>query len=268
MFPLIFGADDKDNTRYYLMGYFDIGGSQKELLTDDFFKNLEKKDTNNTLQENNSLNRQTITKNGASDKIKNVARGVVEPIMNIVGSRYVKEGLFALNNPLKAVMTGVSTNYAPNISSTVTRFANAGKILGMNSKQLDEVSERGAMRHALWQATLSALFGKTTAQRIGNAHEDGFDYNTDIRRHRTLKNADKVVDLLNNIEGRKIAETYRTLNPKRMALRVLKEFKNNGLYIAVQEADGYWHIERRKLDEEKYNKMLNEFQNMNFWGYR
>ena len=42
----------------------------------------------------------------------------------------------------------------------------------------------------------------------------------------------------------------------------------NGLYVAVRAADGYWYIERRRLSEDKYNAMINEFREMNFLGYR
>lgn len=269
MFPLTFG-NGKDNTRYYLMNNFDDGSSKKELLNDDFFKILEQKYTGNTLPESNNVSEQTPTEIGFVGKIKTAARSVVETAKKITGSRYVKEGLFALEHPVKALMTGPYIDKAPNISTTVSRFANAGEILEcnvINDKLTDEASEKGAMRHALWQATLSSIWNDNIARRIGNAHEDGLDYDVSVRRYNNLIDADRTVDLLNNIEGRRIARTYKTYNPKKMALCVLEEFRKNGLYIAVQGADGHWHIERRKLDDEKYNRMLQEYQKMNFLGY-
>lgn len=266
IFPLTFD-NGKDNTRYYLMNNYDDGNSKKELLTDDFFKNLEKKYSGSMLPESNNVNGQTPTENGFVDKIKTAARSVVESAKEIAGSRYVKEGLFALEHPVKALMTGPCIDKAPNISTTVSRFAEAGNILDKNSVSSDEASEKGAMRHALWQATLSSIWNDNVARRIGNAHEDGLDYDVSVRRYDNLIDADRTVDLLNNIEGRRIAKTYKTCNPKKMALCVLEEFRKNGLYIAVQGADGYWHIERRKLDDEKYNRMLQEYQKMNFLGY-
>lgn len=266
MFPLTFG-NSKDNTRYYLMNNFDDGSSKKELLNDDFFKNLEKKYSGNTLPESNNVSGRTPADNGFTGKFKTAARGIVEPIKKIVGSRYVKEGLFSLEHPIKALMTGPCIEKAPNISSTVSRFAEAGNILGKNNVLSDEASEKGAMRHALWQAILSSVWNDNIARRIGNAHEDGLDYDVSVRRYNNLKDADRTVDLLNNIEGRRISKTYKTYNPKEMALRVLNEFRKNGLYIAVRGADGYWYIERRKLDGEKYNRMLQEYQRMNILGY-
>ena len=123
------------------------------------------------------------------------------------------------------------------------------------------------MRHALWQAILSSVWNDNIARSIGNAHEYELDYDVSVRRYNNLIDADRTVDLLNNIEGRRIARTYKTYNPKKMALCVLEEFRKKGLYIAVQGADGHWHIERRKLDDEKYNRMLQEYQKMNFLGY-
>ena len=266
MFPLTFG-NSKDNTRYYLMNNFDDGSSKKELLNDDFFKNLEKKYSGNTLPESNNVSGRTPADNGFTGKFKTAARSVVETAKKITGSRYVKEGLFALEHPVKALMTGPCIEKAPNISSTVSRFAEAGNILGKNNVLSDEASEKGAMRHALWQAILSSVWNDNIARRIGNAHEDGLDYDVSVRRYNNLKDADRTVDLLNNIEGRRISKTYKTYNPKEMALRVLNEFRKNGLYIAVRGADGYWYIERRKLDGEKYNRMLQEYQRMNILGY-
>ncbi len=77
IFPLTFD-NGKDNTRYYLMNNYDDGSSNKELLTDDFFKNLEKKYSGSTLPESNNVNGQTPTENGFVDKIKTAARSVVE----------------------------------------------------------------------------------------------------------------------------------------------------------------------------------------------
>lgn len=128
IFPLTFD-NDKDNTRYYLMNNFDDGSSKKELLTDDFFKNLEKKYSGSMLPESNNVNGQTPTENGFMDNFKTVTRNVVEPVKEIAGSRYLKEGLFALEHPVKALMTGPYIEKAPNISTTVSRFANAGEVL-------------------------------------------------------------------------------------------------------------------------------------------
>ena len=77
IFPLTFD-NGKDNTRYYLMNNYDDGSSKKELLTDDFFKNLEKKYSGSTLPESNNVNGQTPTENGFMDNFKTVARNVVE----------------------------------------------------------------------------------------------------------------------------------------------------------------------------------------------
>lgn len=214
MFPLTFG-NSKDNTRYYLMNNFDDGSSKKELLNDDFFKNLEKKYSGNTLPESNNVSGRTPADNGFTGKFKTAARGIVEPIKKIVGSRYVKEGLFSLEHPIKALMTGPYIDKAPNISSTVSRFAEAGNILGKNNVLSDEASEKGAMRHALWQAILSSVWNDNIARRIGNAHEDGLDYDVSVRRYNNLIDADRTVDLLNNIEGRRIQKHTKPTIPRR-----------------------------------------------------
>ena len=244
----------------------DYGGIESTQINDDYLKNYkmpfssdENKDKNSHMVQNDL---------GLFDGIKDFVHDVAMPIKRFAGSRYVKEGLFALNNPLKSIITGPYIDNAPNISTTVARFAGAGNILDKNANSTDEASEKGAMRHALWQAVLSVFWGNNIAERIGNAHEDGLGYDVGMRRYNNLNAADRTVDLLNNIEGRRIAKKYKSINPKKMALCVLNEFRMNGLYVAVRAADGYWYIERRRLSEDKYNAMINEFREMNFLGYR
>lgn len=264
MLPVTFGDSKKDNTRYYIINNLNDGSAKRDLLDDDSLENLEKAYSGKALE----TAPQNLSNGGFVGSIKRSVKKVVEPIKKVIGHRYVKEGAFALSHPVVAVATGPNVNGAPNISSVVTRFAESGKVLGTNSESTDEASEKGAMRHALWQATLTALFGDKIATKIGNAHEDGLNYDVSVRQYKNLSDADKTVDLLNNIEGRRIAAEFNGLcTPKRMALCVLKDFKENGLYIAVQGNDGYWHIERRKLDEDKYNRILQEYQKMNFLGY-
>lgn len=76
MLPLTFD-NDKDNTHYYLLNSSDDGRPKKELLTDDFFNNLEKRYSGSALPASNNMNGQTTSNNSFTDKIKTAVHNVV-----------------------------------------------------------------------------------------------------------------------------------------------------------------------------------------------
>lgn len=110
MLPLTFD-NDKDNTRYYLLNSFDDGRPKKELLTDDFFNNLEKRYSGSALPASNNMNGQTTSNNGFTDKIKTAVHNVVGPVSdnslrnnidnekeNDVSLNYVRTNLRSVND--------------------------------------------------------------------------------------------------------------------------------------------------------------------------
>lgn len=230
LFPLLMG--DKDETTYVL--------------------------TNNGKNEVNDIEEQPTDKLYSKEQeIYNKAKVLA------------KEAGFALKNPRAAwgIGPGVIHN-STNISTKATRFATKGKILHGTSDGEEELgSENGAFRHALWQAEIASRYGETAARRAGNAHEiePGTDLNN--RRFNHLANADQTTDLLNNQIGRAIGRNNPKKNSKDLALLLLDEFKNNGLYVSEADEDGFWNVKKRKLSQEKYDSLRNIFSTLDKSGF-
>ena len=50
---------------------------------------------------------------------------------------------------------------------------------------------------------------------------------------------------------------------KDLALQVLEEFKNNGLYTATKKKDKVWTVNKTKLSNEKYKQLQSLFNSLN-----
>ncbi len=180
----------------------------------------------------------------------------------------VKTALFAIKHPMIAYDIGTVFNNSRNISTSASRFATREEILrGSKKKEMDEGSENGAVRHVLWQAKIASKYGNEIAKNVGNVHEVNPNVDLSIRKFSNISDADQTVDLLNNEIGRKIGTNYRNYNMHDLALIVLKEFKDNGLYTAEKGNDGFWHVEKRKLSKELYEKIYNVFNILDSNGY-
>ncbi|MBQ3946719.1 MAG: hypothetical protein II670_14115 [Alphaproteobacteria bacterium] len=76
-----------------------------------------------------------------------------------------------------------------------------------------------------------------------------------------LDDADKSVDLHNNIIGRSIGYKNKGAGMKNVAISVLNTFKDEGLYVA-KEAQGGYILVKVKLDFTKYENLLNIFKQL------
>lgn len=83
-----------------------------------------------------------------------------------------------------------------------------------------------------------------------------------MRTFSSLDDADQTVDLLNNQIGRRIGSQNKNVNMKNLALQVLEEFKNNGLYTATKK-DKVWTVNKTKLSNEKYKQLQSLFNSLN-----
>ena len=168
-------------------------------------------------------------------------------------SNVTREILFGLRHPIVAINVGEDEGkYSDNISSIAARFGRAGNILSLNQNGGDQGSERGAFRHATWQAIITILEGEDIAQKIGNAHEKNPNADLNIRLYKSneYNEADQTADLLNNIIGRSIGS--KSKNFKEVAGKVLEEFHNNGLWQARINSEGQWEVFKGKLSDKKY----------------
>jgi RHS repeat-associated protein len=165
---------------------------------------------------------------------------------------------FTVAHPLIAWQVGWVQNGWTNISTNSQRFA-AG--MGMTEREtrlgVHEGSERNAMRHTIWQATLTAKFGHGTATQIGNAHEENPNVDLSIRTfsgggQAAWDRADQTVDLLNNQIGRAIGDANPGASMNQLAGAALDYYHSTGLYTASQGADGTVSISQTRLSDQQY----------------
>lgn len=111
--------------------------------------------------------------------------------------------------------------------------------------------------------SITSEFGSNTAKEGGNAHE--VNANADLLNSSfvDLNEVDQTVDLNNNIIGREIGRDNFGTTMDNLAMKVLKEFKVNGLFIATKGKDGEWSVSKTKLSTSKYNELKKIFSELN-----
>ena len=170
-----------------------------------------------------------------------------------------EEILFGLSHPLITSRIGIGvTKGAVNINTNATRFATRGEILygSIPNEQEERGSENGAFRHTLWQAQITSEYGSDIAKQVGDAHEDNPYIDMGQTFFANINDADKSVDLHNNIIGRAIGENNKGAKMDKNAISVLKVYMKEGLYQAKKIKGGY-KVERVKLNSSKGKKLMN-----------
>lgn len=174
----------------------------------------------------------------------------------------VKTVAYSFNHPINAIRVGTAKDGGKNISSVASNFAvNMSKAAGLSSE--GEGSQRNAIRHVLWQAILTNKFGSKQTERIGNIHENGPKADLSQRSFKTMGEADKVVDQLNNEIGRSIGERNKGADNVTLAKQVAGEFYNNGLWTVSENADNTFSIHKSKISKAEYDKVINDIKKMN-----
>lgn len=144
------------------------------------------------------------------------------------------------------------------------RFATTDDILintqpSTNGIRIDEGTEVGAFRHALWQAMIISEYDYNTAKQIGDAHENNPYVNNNQNVFSSLSEADQTADLLNNIIGRNIGGINKSTDSRGLAIMVLNEFHEKGLYTAQQNEAGEWIVKRTKVSDDQFNSLMEVF---------
>jgi RHS repeat-associated protein len=105
-------------------------------------------------------------------------------------------------------------------------------------------SQRNAVRHVLWQGTITKRFGADFAKQVGDAHEDdpdgtsiGPDFRIFPRSRRGLQASDDTADLLNNKISRFLGSSLPGINPIDNIKSVLEYYHTVGLYQTVDYGD-------------------------------
>ncbi len=166
-----------------------------------------------------------------------------------ISTRSETERQFTWRRPVAARRIGEYGLYKFNISSIAGRFSYN---MGFRGSEGD-VREINAIRHVLWQAIITKEFGAEIAKEAGDAHE-GMGVKTGDSRFKSLDEADRAVDTLNNQIGRTIGEQNSDQSNKALAQKVLEHYSSVGLYVATKNDDGTYTVERRKISAEEMNK--------------
>jgi RHS repeat-associated protein len=181
-----------------------------------------------------------------------------------------REGGFFLRHHGIGKRIGSVEHNSTNISTNSARFA-------INTELRENFAAAGshinAYRHVLWQATITNRFESKTAMEVGNAHEEVPNLDLTQRNFLSVEGADQTIDLLNNQIGRQIGINNPNASMKELAIQVLDEFKENGLYTIVRQKDGTYkkdgkyEIDKTRLTDEEYNRALHIISRTNDNGY-
>ncbi len=192
------------------------------------------------------------------------------------GMGAIEQWLFFISHPLAAEAIGEIGNWrlGNNISNVTARLA---ILSGVEENQRHEGSERNALRHVLWQSTITQKFGDKIAKEAGDAHEDNpkaiLIKATAFFGDNSESKADEKIDLLNNIIGRNIGERLnKDATPKDIAFAVLEEFHTSGFYTEKVEKneDGSTTkttIVKTKLTNREFNNAVKSLKKLTSDGY-
>ncbi|SFW77666.1 RHS repeat-associated core domain-containing protein, partial [Sinomicrobium oceani] len=173
-------------------------------------------------------------------------------------------------HPIATSNVGYVKHGGTNITSISGRIARHAAENG--NMTVGEGSQRNALRHATWVATIKSNYGESAAQRIGNAHEAidmGANAHVDFGQPApdNLLGADSVVDFLNNEIGRQIgAELGEGATEWEAAVKALDVQLNEGLWTATKDKDGNITISRTKITQEQYNTAMKTLRTLNRYG--
>jgi RHS repeat-associated protein len=177
----------------------------------------------------------------------------------------------SLNHPVAASNIGKFKSGSTNITSVSARIARHAAVDGENLST-GIGSERNALRHTIWSATINQEYGSSIAETLTNAHEGigvaesaSVDMNMPFEGDMSL--ADDIVDFLNNAIGRSITSEGGDLSSLEIAEKTLGVFMDEGLYTASAGSDGKISIQRTKITQEQYDAALKAINQLNDNGF-
>lgn len=174
---------------------------------------------------------------------------------------------FALKHPLAASAIGTEHPQATNITSNAVRISTR---LGLDNRANGggRGTQVNAVRHALWQAAITARFGSRTAEEVGNAYESGAGY-ADTLDYPDRYRADEAADLRNNAIGRSIGSDHPNRNMQQLAALILAEYRLFGLWTASEQQHNgrtVWRIAQTRLDEAQFQDAMRKLQSLDADG--
>ena len=186
----------------------------------------------------------------------------------------IAESDFYLKRRSVAKKIGVHKYGSTNISSVAGRTAL--NIAGPKENKIlteGEGTQRNALRHVIWSASINSKFGNQINFEATNVHEGisidassiTIDWSTRFKG--SLKLADHIVDLLNNEIGRSISNHGDGMTNFEIGAKALEVFMNEGLYEATKNDDESYSISRNKISTFQYSEAMRRIVNLDENGF-
>jgi hypothetical protein len=154
---------------------------------------------------------------------------------------------------LNALLLGIGyPKLSPSSSITNKAYAFSDAVFGWPEE--DRGSAKGAFRHILWQSDMTAEFGDDVAQKIGDCHEREqplYPWNSFFT---SIDDADRTVDHLNNIIGRRIGNKFKYLSTKDRALEILRIGFVEGFYSVLKRGESLFEIIKEPMSYDEYER--------------
>lgn len=184
-------------------------------------------------------------------------------------SRRSKIVRFIAAHPIAAQAIGMESDESTNITSNAIRFA---RRTGLDNRANGDGrgTQVNAVRHTLWQAAIAARFDAETAEQVGQAYEIKPVLKENQLNYASRYDSDEAVDLRNNRIGRRIGSAQPQLDMKALALAVLKQFHEEGLWMSnpVEEnGKTLWRISQTKLSDAQYEAAIRNLGPLNVNGF-
>jgi hypothetical protein len=124
-------------------------------------------------------------------------------------------------------------------------------------------SEVNALKHTVWQASLTTKYSTGTAKWYGDAHEQKDEGDT------VESKLDREIDKRNNKIGRMIGRALpKGIDVKTVLNDTLDYFHEVGLWVFKKDAEGkVIGIEQKPLEESRYQEMKRLFSRLDKNGY-
>lgn len=165
------------------------------------------------------------------------------------GNRNARESGYFLDHPFNAEKAKEASTIVGNFSINISRSI---------GKQLNEdCTPQNALRHTMWNALMGKSMGKEQATNAANSHETDTKIKWDQMTFEFDWEADKSIDLRNNIIGRRIAEENKGLSNVELMRKVLDEYHDKGLWTGKKVGEK-WVISKTKMSDADYKKAIAE----------
>lgn len=167
----------------------------------------------------------------------------------------VKQASCMWNTPIDLDALILEIGY-PNLSpeTSITNKAYAFSDAAFGWPDDDRGSAKGAFRHILWQSDMTAKYRDDVAQKIGNCHEREMPFYSRNSFFSTIDDADRTIDQLNNMIGRRIGNDFKYLSTKERALEILRFGFTEGFYSVLKRGDGFFEIIKKPMSYDEYER--------------